>query len=177
MTDLKTKLLNLYRLAQAGGTEGEAVNAERVLNKLLAKHTISLNSLMDTDTETRMVEFLYKGEHEKALLFAVIFKVASDEKGSIWHGRAAKNVSIRHSFRLTRAQEAEARLMYDLYLRAFREEMRLLTRAFIHRNEIYGNGAGRKWEELTPDEQAEYQRIWKMANGMDRVEIYKQLEG
>jgi len=83
MTDLKTKLLNLYRVAQAGGTEGEAVNAERVLNKLLAKHNILLSSLMDTDTEQRWVEFQYKGEHEKSLLKAVIFKVASDEKGTI----------------------------------------------------------------------------------------------
>jgi len=67
--------------------------------------------------------------------------------------------------------------MYDLYLRAFREEMRRLTTAFICRNQIFGNGEGRKWEELTPVEQAELRRIWKTADSLDVVEIHKQLEG
>lgn len=176
MTDLRTKLMNLYRLAKAGGTEGEAASAERILMRLLAKHGLKVSDLDDQDTEQHMVEFIYHGPYERRMLIHIMAKIGlADEDGRISWYRPTKNTSIRIMFKMTRAQEAEAKLLYSLYLRAFKAEMERMTYAFIHANGLYNSGPGRSWEELTPEEQAEVERIHEMARAMEPVQIHKAL--
>jgi hypothetical protein len=173
---LREKLAQLYVLAQAGGTEGEEQNAARILQKLLRKYHLTIDDIASQDERPHFVEFKFRGPYERDLLFAVIRKVgAEDEKGSVTFYRTAPNVSAKLSFNLTHAQEAEARLMFDLYVRAFRGEMQRLCSAFIVRNQLFGKGPGRKWETLTKAEQEEMQRVWKLADGLDVVEVRRAL--
>ena len=54
---LKARLLKLQALAEQG-VGGEAKNAKDILNRLLKKHKISLESLMD-DEKTKYYFFKY----------------------------------------------------------------------------------------------------------------------
>ena len=60
---LKAKLLKLQALAEQG-VGGEATNAKEILNKLLKKHKISLESLMD-DEKSKDYSFKYASKFEK----------------------------------------------------------------------------------------------------------------
>lgn len=51
---LKARLLKLQALAEQG-VGGEAVSAKEILNKLLKKHKISLESLMDDEKEQELL--------------------------------------------------------------------------------------------------------------------------
>lgn len=173
---LREKLTQLYVLAQAGGTEGEEQNAERILQKLLRKYNLTLADIVNPDAKTRLVEFKFRGPYERDLLFAVMRKIGLEDKdGSVHFFQTAANVSAKLSFKLTHAQEAEARMMFDLYVRAFRGEMQRLCHAFIVRNQLFGSGPTRKWETLTDAEKAEMRRVWKLADGLDVVEVRRAL--
>lgn len=73
---IKSKLRKLYALAQ-GGVEGEALNAQYLLDKLCAEYGIKLEDLLEQDKKKWYTFQTGSKKVYKTILFQCYFKVAN----------------------------------------------------------------------------------------------------
>lgn len=168
----------LYRLAKRG-VDGEALNAQELLFKLVQKFDLNPESFAyDLHyNEITKHKFKYNSRY-KFILMSVIHKVLNLNSFSYWKVRGSKT---EIELKCSKIQAIEIETQYDLYVRGFEKKYAKLKRAFIHANNIHAkedetNKSQRKEKPLTPQERAELWEVLQMAQGINPTEIYKMIE-
>jgi len=168
---LETKLKKLLALAERG-EGGEKVNAQRMLEKLLIKHSLSLSDI--TDERIDIHWFKYKGKIEKRLVLQIITSIAPN--ASKWTNRRKRETLGAD---LTTQQMLEVELMFHHYKIALNDDIEALFSAFIHKNDIYppdsADEESGSCKDQSPEEKARLFKIVKMMEGMDKTHIRKEL--
>lgn len=162
--DLQAKLKKLLTLARQG-IGGERTNAQRALEKLMAKHNITLD---DLDHETQKLTWLTpaKGKHEKSLLYQTISAVVTSDR-TIYKSRYYPG---KIGIELTPAEEIEIQLRYGLYLHSLKTQFDITYKAFVQINHIFHSDAPPASESETDPE--EIKRMALAMMGMTRVPIH-----
>jgi len=160
---LEARLKKLYALAKQG-VGGEAINAQKLLEDLLAKHDMTLDML--TDTETKKYFFNYKTEFEKDLLFRIVSNIKEESNFSYLQRKGQRKIG----FELTAYEYIEVEIQREAYTESWRKYLEQAQSAFIVANRLtyYSSGDRQPRDDkpLTPEEQAEIQRILLMSVGV-----------
>ena len=141
------------KINRRSNQEEEKEQAQAILEKLMKKYDISLDSL---DEETlNDYEFEFHGKEQKALLRQTIYKV-TNSKSSVWGLRytdTGRTCKTRLGGRCTAAQKAEIDFLFDFYKRLWDKERKALLSAFIQKHSIFGElEDGEEPMELSPEE-------------------------
>lgn len=75
---IKSKILKLKALAERG-EKGEAINAQRLLDKLLGQYGITLDEVIEKTEERKWYKFACRKKYEQKLLHQCYFKALNKE--------------------------------------------------------------------------------------------------
>lgn len=154
------KLKKLYELSKRG-VGGESVNAEVMLEKLLKKYGLTIESLLDS--EKRQYIFKVKSLIERQILFSVTTKTLQTRNMS--YGSNKKSTTIYLD--LTPSDYAEIKIQFDAYIRAFKKYIEQSQSAFIHANYLFyykdGTETPKEEKPLTAEEKED---IWVISQMM-----------
>ena len=177
MSNEKTlsKLKKLLALARQG-EGGEKDNAERMLNKLISKHGITLEDLGDETEETNRYEFKYLNKYEEKLLFQIVAMVRNKKGTSYFQNVGARS---RLEIELTFSQKCEIDLAYELLKPSMYSVFDDAFSALIHVNHIFPETQSSDKEEkpLSPEERQKLMRISGIMMGIEKTPLTKQLKG
>lgn len=156
----------LKRLAD-GGAGGEKYNAQRQLDRIMAKHGIT------------------KGDLEEDSLWEIEFKVPQSDGDLLVQvsmsvvGKApGRKVSrTKYVIQMTKLQEAEIRAKFSFYQRVYKDQLKLFYHAFIIKNGIFDKTMEpRDPESLTPEERIQIAKILELSQSIERSEYHKPLK-
>ena len=166
----------LYRLAKRG-VDGEALNAQELLFKLVQKFDLNPETFAYDLHYNEITKYKFKyNSRYKFILMSVIHKVLNLDSFSYWKVRGSKT---EIELKCSKIQAIEIETQYDLYVQGFEKEYAKLKRAFIHANNIHAKESpksNKREKPLTPQERAELLEVLQMAQGINPTEIYKMIE-
>jgi hypothetical protein len=167
-----TRMHKLLELAKRG-VGGEAVNAERFLCKMLAKHGMQLSDITGDEQQRAKVELKWRTTEDRSLLLQIIAKVTDDSEFLTWVRRGKKVLIVE----LTPAEHAEV-LMYEAALApALVVHMRRAMQAFIQVNQLFPTTSKSNDDEtpIKPMDKAELEAIVQMMAATQRTSVRKAL--
>jgi len=127
------KLRKLQALAERG-VGGEKINAQRMLEKLLARHGLTLEDLADERRETRW--FPAPTKFDVRLAAQILAKVCNTNDPGVYSSKSRpKQVGVD----VTPAEAIEFELHYDTLRRALSEHFKDAFSAFIQANRLFSN--------------------------------------
>ncbi|HBP6689769.1 TPA: DUF2786 domain-containing protein [Pseudomonas aeruginosa] len=127
------KLRKLQALAERG-FGGEKVNAQRMLEKLLARHGLTLCDLADERREIRW--FPAPTKFEARLAFQILAKVCNTDDPSAYRSKQRpKQVGVE----VTPSEAIEFELHYDILREALEEHFHDAFSAFVQANRLFSN--------------------------------------
>lgn len=130
---VQDKLRKLQALAERG-VGGEKVNAQRMLEKLLARHGLTLDDLADERRETRW--FPAPTRFDVRLAAQILAKVCNTNDPGVYGSKSRpKQVGID----VTPAEAIEFELHYDTLRKALTEHFKDAFSAFIQANRLFSN--------------------------------------
>jgi len=170
MTD--TKYIELGKKLQAlvrRGKGGEAINAKRQLDRLMAKYGITPEELEDEIYQE--VEFKVKGKDRKLFMHVAISVTGINRP---W--KFLKKNKTRFYGEVTKVEEVEIRAKFDFYLRFYKEEADVFLSAFIHANHLYAKDMPPSdGSDLTAAEIMRARRMLDLAEGIEPKEFIRQI--
>jgi hypothetical protein len=162
---IKAKLKKLAALSERG-FHGEKTAAKKQLLKLLEKYNISIDEIIEKESE--YIAFNCYTKWEKDLLFQIYYKVKNTSQVTFKKWKKAIYLD------LTPIEAAEVKYLLKLYKKDFakfiKEESDILFRAYVIKNRIFSEAKDKKAQqeqELTLEEK---QRLRKIANTMFEME-------
>ena len=166
MENITEKIKKLRELVERG-IDGEAENAQRLLNAIIEKYKID----MDKIDEERYYSFYHKNSSEKTIIIQIIAVIKNIQKVEIG---SQKNDSRHIYFKLTQSQYIDAREMIDWHVNQMRKEFnemkRLFAESYISKHRLYPDiDKG----DTPPSEDSE--KIVAMARAMSNERYHKQL--
>ncbi|TPG60089.1 hypothetical protein [Ewingella americana] len=165
------KLKKIYELALKG-VGGEKDNAESLLQKLLAKHEMTLEDLVDSEEKVYQYCFPVKTIFERTLLTQILLKVLNAH--TVYYTRYGK--SKQKWYELTPTQFFEVDMLYGLYKQAWNKELEATISAFLSVNDIFPASENPNPSKRTkPISDEEMEAIWAKMSGMKPVKVHKQL--
>lgn len=174
MTDKKERLKRVYALAM-NGVDGERVQAQAILEKLLKKYAMTLDDLDEDIINDYEIE--YHGKEQEKLLMQTIYKV-TDNKNSfyhLWYTYSGRKCKTRLGVRCTAAQKTDIEFLFTFYIQVWEKEREALLQAFIQKHKIFGNlKSGEKAQKLSPEE---LEKMRNLMSGLSNEQPLKQLEG
>lgn len=130
---VQNKVRKLQALAERG-VGGEKVNAQRMLEKLLARHGLTLEDLADERRETRW--FPAPTKFDVRLAAQILAKVCNTDDPGVYSSKSRpKQVGVD----VTPAEAIEFELHYDTLRKALTEHFRDAFSAFIQANRLFSN--------------------------------------
>lgn len=129
----------LQALADHDGTPGnERAAALKALNFILAKYGITLDQLKSHKKQFRT--FSFRNRHDKEILFQVVFKTLNVNEVHYHKVRdtITDNLKRKIGFSLTETEYIEVDMLYNIYRKAFDDEIKMLFTAFIVKHQIFG---------------------------------------
>lgn len=165
------KLLELARR----GVGGEAENAQRFLERMLASHGMTLADIEADNQRRALARFKYRDSVERNLLVQIFSKVLNTSDFPVFKRKGAKFIGAE----LTPAERAEAVMYHAALAPALKKHLELAYSAFIQKNEVFKDSS----DEVSPNkelDEAERQRMIALAammNGTERVAVHKMLPG
>lgn len=165
----KEDLLRKLKALANQGVQGEKVNAQAMLDKLMKKYNIDPESL-DDDTLNWVEIKVKKGDWQKDLLIQVMLSCLPTYKRSNSFSRNTVKVD------LTKAEEIEVRAKYEYYSKRMSEDISILFSAFLHKNNLFYRYDDFPKVDDKPIDKERVKKIVKMMDGMDRHTYYKQLK-
>lgn len=126
---IRDRMQKLLALARRG-EGGEKENAQRFLDRMLAKHGMTLADLDDEAESKQRVEFKYKGDLEHRLLVQIICAVLQANEFRCGKIRSGLVVEI------TRAQRLEIEMSFATYRDELAKNIDRMFLAFISKNRI-----------------------------------------
>lgn len=167
--DLET-LKKIKALAERGH-EGEKEAAQRMLDRMMAKLDVDPSALEEKE-EPRLVQFNYRDDFEKQILFQVYAKVM--DSGKIHYSQYKARTGMKRrtvGLTITPAQEDEIRTLFAIYRKAFREELTRCLDAFIQVNQIFPTTRSSEPREVTPEERRKIDEMLRMMRAMKKVKV------
>lgn len=163
---LQKRIQKLLALAERG-VGGEKANAQRMLEKLLEKHNISLDDLTGDDRKECMIKYGGKVIY-KRLVCQIIWKVFPE--ADIYK---VKGYNSEVFTKLTDFEKAEVEMQLSIYKSAWEKELEETFVAFIHRHNLQTGSESDDDEdiELSDEERAKYKRIAAKMMTMNHVSI------
>ena len=132
---IEEKLAKILALAERG-VGGEKTNAKNILEKLLKKHRLTLDDIVNNSTqELTRKEYKYKTATERTLLIQIFVSITNDNHGPYWSRRGTRIIA----FDLTVIDHVELKEMYKYYNKLLKEEMSCIVKAFIWKHELHSN--------------------------------------
>lgn len=170
---IRERIRKLYKLVEQD-VGGEKENAQKILDKLLAKHGITLSEIIDDDHEEEFV-IKFKGVFEKRLLTQIIGKIRNRKTLGYF------NKDKLH-FDATKMEYAEILTLFSVYKNALLREFEDLFTAFIHRQDIFPATKDNEQEKKddrpkTPKERERLRKLASIMSTMDEVNVYEAIEG
>lgn len=161
---VQSKLRKLMALAERG-VGGEKETAQRMLEKMLARHGLTMDSL--TEEERSIAWFKFSHENERRLGRQLAAKVLNSRDSSVY--ALYRNPSRKKQFgvMLTPAEAVEFDLHYDVLRKALAVHTDTAYCAFIQANNVFPDGTGDSSSELTERDLA----VVAMASVMTATEI------
>ena len=154
---IRSKVLKLQALAERG-EKGEAINARRLLDQLLAKYGVSLEEIVEAQEEKQPYTFNVKENGYGFTLFTQCY------------------------FNVTKMQYVELQALYDWHYKQLTKDMKRMqkefTEAYIQKHRIFGKHGDDNSEEERELSPEDLQRLLRMLNYMDSMEdtsYYKQI--
>ena len=164
------KLHKLLALAEQG-EGGEKVTAQRMLDKMLKKHGLTMTDIANESTEVYW--FTYKGSIEKQLLSQIIFAVSP--LCERWKRKGSKTIT---GAKLTKSEMLDIELRFSVYSKAIKEDIEIFVNAFIMKNDIYPEDSDTFAKEIgeeTPEEKAKRFRTSCIAEGIEKKNVLKSI--
>ncbi len=155
---LKEKLLKLYELVKRG-IDGEKVNAELMLNKLLKKHGLTIDNI---DTE-ELKDFYYKytTKISAKIIRQIIYRVTN--RSRIWTVSSYKEIGTEASD----YEHIQILEEIDFHLENFNKEKQQFlndfTQAYIQKHRLFGEPTEEHLKNTKPLTLEEKQAIWRMS--------------
>ncbi|WP_170000579.1 hypothetical protein [Campylobacter sp. RM9328] len=170
---LKAKLLKLQALVKQG-VGGESRNAKDILEKLLKKHNIDINLLLD-ETRTKKYFFGYKTEFEKNMLFRIFLKIRNNGKSAdVRYTQRNKTIGLE----LSEYEFVEFEILKDGYFKNWKRYLKMAQTAFIHASELFivsEDSINDNKEKLSPAKRAELFEIARMCDSVPEAEFKRNL--
>ncbi|WP_454255154.1 DUF2786 domain-containing protein [Pseudomonas sp. Marseille-Q8238] len=130
---VQAKLRKLQALAERG-EGGEKVNAQRMLEKLLARHGITVDDLAEESREIRW--FPVGNMFDRKLAAQIMAKIGNTNDPGIYKNkRRPKHVGVE----TTPAEAIEFELHYDTLRKALAEHFSAAFSAFIQANRVFSS--------------------------------------
>ena len=159
---LKSKLLKLYELAKKG-VDGEKINAELLLNKMLQKHNLTIENIIQEKPKER--GYKYTTSLNKTLLVQIIFNVT--KRSEIYGVRKSREVFSS----VTDYEHIQILELLDFHLDNFNLEKKQLLNdfinAYVQKHKLYRDLPDSELKEDKPLTKEEEQAIWRMSNIKD----------
>ena len=168
VTELAKKLKELAER----GVGGEKQNAEYHLQRLLEKHGMTLEDILEEKRDVR--EFKVPKEKEE-----FFFQVAASVVGREGVRHSKEGRSFLMNLTITEYLEIEAK--FDFFWKAYKEELDIFYSAFVQKNKLYSKPSDKdkdnsEEKELTKEEKEKLRRMWAMADGIKRHTLTKQID-
>ena len=156
---IRAKLRKIAALAERG-VGGECDNAKGLLDRLLAKHGLTMEDLYPKQ-EVEYHEFVCANRRDRAVLMQCVAKATGLSEVTYYKvRRKPKHIWIKCG----RIDFIEIEHMYRHFRKLLREEEKRLVDAFICRHELYGPSDGQS--DAEPLSYEEYMALRRLANGM-----------
>ncbi|CAM1374377.1 Protein of unknown function [Tenacibaculum litopenaei] len=155
---LKEKLSKLYELAKRG-VDGEKINAELMLNKMLEKHGLTIS---DIDTETPKERYYpYTTTMSNTLIRQIIYRVT--ERTDIYSIRSYKEIVVK----ATDYEHIQILEQIDFHLENFNKErkqfLKDFTDAYVQKHRLFKETTEEDLKNRKPLTTEEKQAIWRMS--------------
>lgn len=164
---VQAKLRKLQALAERG-EGGEKANAQRMLEKMLERHGLTVNDLDDERREVRW--FPAANLFERRLAAQIMAKVCNtDDPGVYRNKRKAKQVGVE----VTPAEAVEFEIHYDTLRKALAKHFDEAFSAFVQANRLFS-------DLPAPDSgyslsESDF-RIMSMASAISATPVHQRLE-
>lgn len=170
---MKEKYINLAKklieLAKRG-VDGEKINAQEMLNRIMEKHGITFE---DIEEETKkFFEIRVMKKHER--LFCQVLSTIVGNKLKIYNSHKQRYKLVE----LTTAQYIELECKFNFYKKVYDDEMESFFLAFIHVNGLLPNNVDKNdiaKKPLTPEEQNIINKAVQMIKGLNKNNFQKRL--
>lgn len=163
---LQAKLRKLQALAERG-VGGEKAYARRMLEKMLERHGLTLDSLEEERRSTYW--FKVKSRVERSLALQVAGKVCQVNKINYLINKSRRN---QIGFKLTPAEAIEFEIYFDTMRKALGEHLQVAFEAFVQANRLFGPSADTdESPNLTDDDL----RMLEMAAAIKPTAVAKRL--
>lgn len=171
MTDdgkLKARLRKLHELALRG-CGGEQVNAQRMLDKLMAKHGITPAELAGEAIETHWFK-RPTCRYQRRLMHQVMYQVAP--KADKWRHRTKRSLL---GIDCTAFEHAQIQLHLQAYAPALEQALGEALSAFYHVNHVFPAESQPSSDDKVPDRDW-LRRVGALAVGMQRTTVRTAIE-
>ena len=183
------RLLKIKALAEQG-VGGERSAAERLLNSLMEQHGISPEDL-DSDVVEWHIVYIGEQRSDRRLFSQIAHKLHEGRTGKVriadlrkapvrlkkaWAeaGLGPKNSNV--AIHCTKVEFVEVMSTFEIYREDMHRQEDNFFYAYLDKNNLLINPDGDQ-PELTEEEIKKLKAATLMAEGIERKEIYKQIEG
>lgn len=164
---VQAKLRKLQALAERG-EGGEKANAQRMLEKLLTRHGLSLNDLSDEQRKLRW--FPAPTKWDIRLAAQIMAKVCNTDDPAVYGNKSRpKQLGVE----VSPAEAIEFEIHYDTLRKALKEHFRDAFSAFVQAHRLFSALPN---EETQPSISERDLRVMTMASAIETVEIHPRLE-
>ena len=175
--DKHVELIKKLKALADRGVDGEAKNAQKLLDKMLKKHNLTVE---DIEGEKQQ-DYFFKATGINASLFAQIVKrVNYDLKIYFFPAAKVKQFGLagNHMITCTAAEFIEIEQMFDVYKRLYKKESEIFYKAFLAANDLLAippKSEQKTTSDLSPEEFEEWKRTQAIASKIKTETIRKQL--
>lgn len=169
------RLQSLYRLSiDPGATAGERDNAKYKITLLMNKYGLTPDDVNPANKE--IFFFIYQKKWEVKLLKQIVGYVTEASQVVSYSKFNAKGRKLRKlGFKLTKADYIEVKRLYDIYRKAFLDELENLVNAFIHKHGIYPPVTENSIS--TDFDWNRFNQMVSLSKSLNDVQVFPQIEG
>lgn len=173
---IKSKVLKLQALAERG-ENGEALNAKRLLDQLLAKYGVTLEDIVGAQDEVdRYVFNVKENGYGLTLFIQCYFKITGEKRMS--YGKHRRYISVD----LTKLQYVELKSLYDWHYKQLSKEIKRMQKefaeAYIQKHKIFNtreDDSDSEDKELTPEDIERLLRVLRYMDSVEDTSYHKQI--
>ena len=144
---IRQRLLKIKALADRGD-KYEAILAKEKLNQLLEKYGLSINDL--SEHETKEHTYSYGTKWQKDLMCQIKAMIAGDNHFYTMTRGETKIKKIIFDF--TNTQRIEFEWLYNHYKSEYKDELKTLFIAFVHKHHLFGISNGECKKQMSEEE-------------------------
>jgi len=169
MESIKQKLNKLLVLSRKG-IDGEKVNAEILLQRLLKKYDLTITDI-ESEVRTKHI-YPYSLKENKTILAQIIYHVVKDP--TVWDVKGYRELCAETS-EYEHIQINELReFHFDQFKKEKQKLLSDLTEAYVHKHSLYSDRKATA-EDLENIDLEKLSRVIKMQENLDNVSFQKRI--